>query len=189
MFDPLGLSEWLVEALKALSISIWGLVVPLAGGSDGPLWRWALVELGLFSLLLFGGSLWIAAVLGAGRVRRTPQRSGSAAVFAAVLSFVWNWYAVAGSQAIVLGLHPQEGWERMFFSWGLPMLMAGNIIPAAGFTLHFGIGLVLGAAILFDLGRLWAWANGRWLRSRQREAVPSRQPPVANGPRVDPEIV
>ena len=164
MLDPLEFSKWVAEALRALSISIWSLVVPLAGGSNGPLWRWALVEIGLFSLLLFGGSLWVATVLGAGRVARTPQRWGSAAVFACLLSFVWNWYAVLGSQAVVLGMRPQEGWEQLFLTWGLPLLMAAGIVPGGELMLHFGIGLAFGTAILFDLGRCWAWANGRWLR-------------------------
>ncbi len=151
-----ALSAWLAATLTAYSLGIWSMVVPLAGGPDAPLWRWVLVEEGLFVLWLFLSAWWVRLLLGPGRARRTPQHWGSAAVFACILSLLCIWYSLTATQAIALGVHPRQGWEWVFFTWGLPMLLAGSIIPGSPFLAQFGLALGIGAGTVLLLGRVWA---------------------------------
>ena len=159
-----ALGAWFGEALKAYSLTMWKTVAFWAGGAEGPLWRWALVEQGLFLLLLIVGSWWIRMVIGVGRLRQTPQHWGAAAVFACGFSLLWNWYSFVASQAIVQGLHPQYGWEWTFFTWGLPLLVASALLPAASLLMQLGVALAIGVVVLLLLGRSWAAAPGRGLR-------------------------
>ena len=161
MFDlNAALSAWLTATLTTFSLAIWTLVPPLAGGPEGPLWRWVLVEQGLFVLWLFIAGWWTRMVLGLAGTRRNTQHWGTAAVFACVFSLAWSWYGVTAAHAMALGLHPRYGWEWTFFTWGAPLLIAGGIFPAAGFLVHLGIALGIGAGAILALGRLWAHLPG-----------------------------
>ena len=149
-------SGGLAAALTAFSLGIWRAVVSLAGGSSGPLWRWVLVEEGLFLLLLFIGAWWVRIVLGLGKMVRTPQHYGTAAVFASVFSLLWCWYGLMVVPAMDAGLHPLEGWEWPFLTWGLPFALASWLLPAAGLLVQLGFAIGLGALALMVLGRAWA---------------------------------
>lgn len=157
MFDlNAALASWLAATLTAYSLAIWGAVLPLAGGAESPLWRWVLVEQGLFVLGVFVAAWFIRMTLGVGRTPRSAEHWAAAAVFAAGFSFLWGWYNLTVSYAIELGAHPRHGWEWNFFSWGLPLLAAGAVAPGAGFLLKFGLALALGAGALLGLGGLWS---------------------------------
>lgn len=161
MYDPSRmLADWLAAVLHGYSTTLWNMVSPLAGGPEGPLWRWVVVEQGLFLLLLFLGAWWVRMVVGIGRIKRTTQHWGTAAVFACGFSLLWNWYGLVASQAIQLGLHPRYGWEWTFFTWGLPYLVASGVFPALAFLAQFGVALALGALGLVIGGRIWAGAPG-----------------------------
>ena len=161
MFDlNAALAAWLAGLLKGYSLGLWGIVVSLAGGLQAPLWRWVLVEEGLFVFLLAFGSWWVRMVLGLGNTVRTPEHWGTAAVFASGFSLLWSWYGLVASQAIHLGVHPLYGWEWPFFTWGLPLLAAGSLLPTQGLLPQFGAALVMGALSFLLLGRLWAAARG-----------------------------
>lgn len=172
MFDPTAaLSAWLAATLTGLSLAIWAAVLPLAGGPDSPLWRWVLVEVGLFVVWLFLGAWWTRMVLGLGTVRRTPQHWGAAAVFACGFSLGWNWYHLTATHAITLGAHPTYGWEWMFFTWGLPMLVAGTVLPGASLLVKLGAAMGLAALVVLVMGRVWAGLPGLRSRRRTKEAV------------------
>lgn len=152
-----ALAGGLAAALSAWSLGVWATVIPLAGGPHGPVWRWVLVEEGLFLLLLAVGSWWVRVTLGLGQLRRTPQHYGVASVFATIFSLLWCWYGLTLTAAMAAGMHPIAGWEWAFFTWGLPMTLAAAIVaPGAGLVVHLGVALTLGAAALMALGRVWA---------------------------------
>ena len=132
-----------------------GIASGLAGGPQAPLWRWVLVEEGLFLLLLLVGAWWVRIVLGLGRMRRTPQHYGTA-VFACGFSLLWCWYGLMVTAAMAAGLHPRQRWAWSFFTWGLPFTVAAGALPSAGLVIQLGTAIALGALALLDLGRLWA---------------------------------
>ena len=133
------------------------------------------MEQGLFLLLLSSSVWWIRAVLGRGLGRERPHRWGSAVMIATALSLLWNWYALLASQAILLGLHPQNGWEWTFYTWGFPLLVAGGLLPGIPFLAQLGFALGFGAILLLDLGRVWAWVCDRTRRHFSKGPVPARR--------------
>lgn len=170
MFDlNQALAAWLTATLTGYSLAIWNIVIPLAGGPGSPLWRWVLVEQGLFLLGVLFAAWWTRMVLGVGRTHRTLSHWGAAAVCACGFSLSWGWYNLTASHAIALGVHPQCGWEWNFFSWGLPFLLAGSLFPGAPFLVTFGVSLAFGALAILALGRLWAGVPG--LSRSQRRGV------------------
>lgn len=167
MYEPSQpFALWLAAVLQAYSGVVWDIVPRLAGGPQGPPWRWALVELALFGGLLFVGAWWVRMLIGVGRYARAPQHWGTAAVFACGFSLLWNWYGLVASQMMQIGLHPTEGWEWTFLTWGLPFMVAGAAFSGAPFLGKLGVALALGTVALLALGR-W-WAGGRGLPRRRR---------------------
>ena len=151
--NPLNaaLAGWLQASLTAFSLAVYGGVIPLAGGRDAPLWRWVLVEEGLFVVFLFLG-VWLTRIVLGGR--RT-QNWGAAAVFAAGFGLLWNWYSLTASQAIELGAHPYQGWEWTFFTWGMPLLLASVALPGVGFVGQLGVAMGLAAVAVIALAGVW----------------------------------
>ncbi len=161
MFDlNHALTVWLANTLTGFSLGVWSAVVSLADGPGSPIWRWVLVEQGLFTISLVFAVWWLRMVLGVGKMSRTPQHWGTAAVFACTFSFLFDWYHLTATTAIALGLHPTYGWEWNFFTWGLPMLLVGILMPAASFVVQLGISVAIGAFALLALGALWAALPG-----------------------------
>ncbi len=161
----LVLAEWLEAILTAYSLGMWGIVFPLAGGPNGPLWRWVLVEEGIFILFVFLAMWWTHMVLGLGNTGRTPQHWGTAAVFACCFSLLWCWYSLVATYAIGQGLHPNDGWEWLYFTWGLPMLLSGAILPGDQLVPQLGLALPIGTVLILLLGRAWP-DGGRGRSSR-----------------------
>ena len=161
LFDlNLALTVWLTNTLTGLSVGVWSAVVSLADGPGSPVWRWVLVEQGFFTISVVFAAWWLRIVLGVGKVRRTPQHWGTAAVFASMFSFLLDWYHLTATTAIALGLHPTYGWEWNFFTWGLPMLLVQIVMPTVSFVVQLGISVALGAFALLVLGALWAALPG-----------------------------
>ena len=151
-----ALAVWLTNTLTGYSLAVWGAVSSMAGGPSAPVWRWVLVEQGLFVLAMVCSVWWVRMMLGVGGTRRTPQHWGAAAVFASVFSLLWIWYHLTAAHAISLGLHPTHGWEWGFFTWGLPTLLVGVLLPGAAFLTQLGIAVGLGAFGILLVGGLWA---------------------------------
>lgn len=161
------LAGWLAAFLTRLSLAIYSLVVPLAGGREGPLWRWVLVEQGLFVVFLVAAVWWVRLLA----LNRRLSGLGTAAVFAVGFSLVWNWYGVTAAHAIEMGMRPFFGWEWTFLTWGLPFSVAWTLVPAGGFIPQFGLGIALGTAVLLAAGLGWRLLPNPWgrpTRARRR---------------------
>jgi len=148
-----ALAAALLGMLTNLSLAIYSTVIPLAGGRDAPLWRWFLVEQGLF-----------------------------AAVAAVGFGLLWNWYGLTAAHAIELGLRPYAGWEMTFFTWGLPLLAAGLVFPAAGLMNQLGVAMAEVAAVVLVCARMWAIAGNPFSRfaastPKARRPQRSKKPP------------
>jgi hypothetical protein len=166
-----ALAAALLSMLTNLSLAIYSTVIPLAGGRDAPLWRWLLVEQGLFALFLFVAVWFTRLVLG---LRRTANW-GAAAVVAVVFGLLWNWYGLTAAHAIEVGLHPYAGWELTFFTWGLPLLAAGLVFPTAGLMNQLGVGMAEVAGAVLFCARMWAVAPNPFTRVRA-SAAKARRP-------------
>lgn len=162
-----ALAAWLQGLLTALSLAVYMGVVPLAGGADGPLWRWVLVEEGLFAVFLLVSTWLTRVVLGVGRTTNW----GAAAVVACGLGLVWNWYSLTSSYAVSTGLHPYQGWEWSFFTWGAPLLVAGPFSQSAGFVVHLGCAMAVATGVLLVLARAWSAAGNPFARRGMAKAT------------------
>ncbi len=162
-----ALAAWLTGALTNLSLVIYAGVVPLAGGADGPVWRWVVVELGLFALFLLIAVWWIRLFV----MGRRRSGLGVGAVLSVVLGLVWNWYGVTAFHAVEQGVRPLAGWEWTFLTWGLPLTVAGVVLPTAGFITQLGLAMAQAAVALLLGALLWAntpnpWSSGPARRRR-----------------------
>lgn len=153
-----ALAAWLTGALTNLSLAVYGVVPPLAGGAEGPVWRWVLVELGLFALFLLIAVWWVRIFV----MARSRSGLGAGAVLAVVLGLVWNWYSVTAIHAVEQGIRPVAGWEWVFLTWGLPLTLAGVVAPTAGFVAQLGLAMAVAAVALLLVALLWVATPNPW---------------------------
>lgn len=159
-----ALAAWLTGALTSLSLAVYSVVPPLAGGPEGPVWRWVLVELVLFGIFLLIGIWWIRLFV----MGRSRSGLGVGAVLAVVLGLIWNWYSVIAIHAVEQGIRPVAGWDWVFLTWGLPLTVAGVVLPTAGFIAQLGLAMAEAAVALLLAALLWAATPNPWGAPRPR---------------------
>ena len=151
--------EWVVATIKgapsAISLFLWDLISLLAGGPDGPTWRWVVMEEGLLLLLVLAGAYLVRRILGRGLERHMSQWGISWAV-ATPFAAVWTWCSFIIADAIRLGEHPLVIRDVAEMTWGLPMYLSFPFLAFGGVLLQVTVALALASFTILLVGHAWA---------------------------------
>ena len=141
-----------VSALMGLIISgadvLWSVVTVLAGGAEGPWWRWATVELLVLAVLVAAGAGMSAAALKLGSHLGRGFRWLPALLAAVPFGAVWSGYALLQGQAINLSAHPQQAQDVLQLTWGLPLTLAIPLYSIGGVFLQTATATVIASAAI-----------------------------------------
>ena len=108
---PASIIDMVRGGAEAISVALWHMVLLLAGGAEGGVWRWAFVELGMLVVLLIAGGAVASTGLkvGSAIMPRIPMvRWIPAAIVALPFGTIWASYAIMQSQAMNVMMHPSE---------------------------------------------------------------------------------
>lgn len=162
--QPVSMLDLIRGGVEAIAVAIWHMVLVLAGGPDGGVWRWVVVEFGmLVALLVAGGAVAATGLKVGGSVMpRVPMvRWIPAAIVALPFGTIWTAYAIMQSQAINVMMHPSELREVMHFTWGLPLVVTLPVYAVGGVWWQFAWAAAFGTIVVLLTGEVLAVLRGR----------------------------